>query len=107
MLQVLVRRVRRLCDQCEGLDIPRLPNCRRTLFRRQFATLNLPLQSILSRLRRGLVVGDEASFVAHLRRTLLRFEFGLRAAVRFMTALERREDVMALLGAARAAVQDL
>ncbi len=106
-MHVLLRRVACLSRRCELLQVPRRFDCRRTLYRRRLAALGLPLRSILNRLRRGLVLCDQGSFVAHVRHALMRFEFGLRALVSMLPNQDRTDEMMALVGAARAAVQDL
>lgn len=99
-MEGLLWRAARLSRRCDQLRITRTAVTRRTMYRRQFERLNLPLKSIFTRLRRGMVQCGEEEFAEHVRRTLICFEFNLRELARIAPNLDRSHEIMTLLQAA-------
>jgi hypothetical protein len=77
--------------------VVRQSDSRNTHLRRRLLQLNLPLMSVLNRVRRGLVLCDEDEFVRALQAVVERFRSGVRSLVRSLKNGERTESLMALL----------
>ena len=107
MERVLLRRIVRLSRWCADVPIQRLADNRRTEVRHRCAELNLPLQSVIIRLRRRLVVCEKAVFVAHMRDVLRAFELGIRELVTSMWSQDKGDGLVALLKAASEAIEDI
>lgn len=85
-----------LSAQCASIAPPRRAHTRHTWLRRHLARINLPLQSVVGRVRRGLVQCDAAEFERHVRAVLLRFRVDLVTLVRSLDSATRTEELMVL-----------
>jgi hypothetical protein len=90
-----------LSRRCASITFARRADSRHTELRRRVARMHLPLASALGRLRRGLVLCDEAAFERHVRDVLARFYFEAHALARGLPNGERTPEVLALVDAVR------
>jgi hypothetical protein len=67
--------------------------------------MNLPLQSVVNRVRRQLVLCDEAEFQQHVRRVLERFRCDVAALVQGLGNRLRSDALLALNTAAAEACE--
>jgi hypothetical protein len=72
-MQELFFRIVALSAQCAAVCPQRSALSRQTWLRRQLARINLPLLSVVHRVRRRLVLCGEAEFYQHMRAVLERF----------------------------------
>ena len=98
MLQQLVA----ISDQCGSITLARRSHTRHTRLRRRLACLNMPLLSVVNRVRRQLILCDEAEFQRHVRAVLARFRSEVLVLVRSLDNVTRTEGVLALLQAVMA-----
>ncbi len=96
-MDALLRTVARASRQCASITVARRSDSRNTNLRRRLVRLNLPLVSVLNRVRRGLVLCDEDEFARVLQAILDRFRAEVRALVRSLPNGERPEALLALL----------
>ena len=73
MQEELFFRIVALSAQCAAVCPQRSALSRQTWLRRQLARINLPLLSVVHRVRRRLVLCGEAEFQQHMRSVLERF----------------------------------
>ena len=85
-----------LSAQCASIAPARRAHTRHTWLRRHLARLNVPLQSVVGRVRRRLVQCDEAEFERHVRAVLVRFRSDLVTLVRSLDSTTRTDELMAL-----------
>ena len=87
--------------RCASITFARRAGSRNTELRQRFVRLNLPMVSVLNRLRRGLVLCNEAEFEQHARDVLARFYFDAHALARSLPNGERTPELLALVEAIR------
>jgi hypothetical protein len=102
MPETLLRHLIALTDQCASIALARRARTRHTHLRRRLARINLPLQSVVHRVRRRLVLCDEAEFERHVRAVLARFRSDVLVLVRSLDNRARTAEVLALLTACEA-----
>lgn len=85
-----------LSAQCAAITPPRRASTRHTWLRRHLARLNLPLQSVVGRVRRRLVQCDEAEFERHVRAVLARFRDDVVTLVRSLDNTTRTNALVEL-----------
>ena len=78
-MQELFFRIVALSAQCAAVCPQRSALSRQTWLRRQLARINLPLLSVVHRVRRRLVLCGEAEFYQHMRSVLERFRCDVAA----------------------------
>lgn len=88
--------------QCAAISVARHACSRNTDMKRRLAKLNLPLMSVLNRLRRGLVLCSESEFQQHVHRVLTRFCGEVQALVRSLENGKRVPKILALMHAVNA-----
>ena len=85
-----------LSDQCARIAITRRSDSRNTHLRRRLMRLNMPLLSVVNRVRWGMVLCGEEEFGRHLYRILNRFRVRVRSLVRSLDNEERSDELLAL-----------
>ena len=95
MLSVLAS----LSQQCAAISFARHSCSRSTRVKRRLMKLNLPLVSVLHRLRRGLVLCNETEFEQHVRSVLARFHVEVHLITQSLENGERTPQVLALMEA--------
>ena len=88
-----------LSRQCAAITFTRHSCSRNTRLKRKLNKLNLPLVSVLHRLRRGLVLCEEAEFEQHVRSVLARFHVAVHSLTRSLENGSRTPQVLALMDA--------
>lgn len=91
--------------QCAAIAPGRTARSRHTGFRRRLARMNLPLQSVVNRVRRQLVLCDEAEFQRHVRCVLEQFRIDLVAVAQGLGNSLLSDALVALTHAAIAACE--
>lgn len=115
LLPVILSLAAQLADECRAVELPRSAETRRTCLRRRLSAAALPLRSLVSRLRRGLISADRGErgweesslvlFTAHAREALLGFRGDVLGIFRSLDNRARRDRaVRALLEHAERAV---
>jgi len=94
-----------LSMQCAAIEPRRCTKSRRTELRRRLAHINRPLQSVVHRVRRRLVLCDEAEFQRHVRCVLEQFRIDLVAVAQGTSNSLRSDALIALTHAAIAACE--
>ena len=94
-----------LSMQCDAIAPGRSAGSRYTHFRRRLALINLPLQSVVHRVRRRLVLCDEAEFERHVRGVLEQFRRDLVSLTQGVGNRLRTKEVRRLTQAAIAACE--
>lgn len=102
---MLFHRLAALSAQCAAIVPGRSARSRHTQLRRRLARINLPLLSVVHRVRRGLVLCDEAEFDRHVRCTLERFRCDITALAQGVGNRLRSDELLALRRAAVAACE--
>ena len=82
-MEDLITHVDNLSKQCAAITISRRANDRHTALRRRLARVNLPLISVLCKLKRKLVVQSVTSeeFESYVRSVLYRFRSDIQSLV--------------------------
>jgi hypothetical protein len=102
----MIQRLVAITDQCAAIAMARSARTRHTRLKQRLARINLPLQSIVHRVRRGLVLCDEAEFDRHVRAALSQFSVDMVAFVRSLDNGTRTDELLALKQAAMAACEE-
>jgi hypothetical protein len=95
-----IRKLLALSTQCAAVVLGRSARSRHTWLRQRLARINLPLQSVLHRVRRRLVLCGEADFEQHVRCVLGRFRCDVVALVQGLSNRLRSDELLALKRAA-------
>jgi hypothetical protein len=96
-LKDMIACVTKLSGQCSRIKIRREITTRRTSTKHRLAQINLPLLSILHRLRWGLVLCAREEFEAHVRLALVQFHREIQTLVRVVENGIRCPELMVLL----------
>jgi len=94
-----------LSIQCSAIAPRRTARSRHTGLRARLTRINLPLQSIVHRVRRRLVLCDEDEFNRHVRCVLERFLREVTALTQGVDGRLRTKELMDLKRAASAACE--
>jgi hypothetical protein len=90
LLALILSVAQQLSDECRSIRFTRSALSRHTRIQRCLARASTPLQSLIARVRRGLVPESECAYTAFARATLLRFQSDLLSLFRAMDNRARR-----------------
>lgn len=98
-MDALLTSMASLSQKCAAVAVTRCSDTRNTHLKRKLAKLNLPLLSVLNRLRRGLVLCGEADLEQHARKILARFCLEAHVLTRSLENGARTAQIFALMHA--------
>lgn len=104
-LKAMISSVTRLSKQCAAITFDRTRKTRSTPAKHRLAQINLPLISVLNRLKWRLVIQDHAEFEKHVRLALVEFHREIQLMVQAMPSGMRSNPLLMLLDSSAKAIQ--